>query len=79
MKVTLEFDGNEEREDLRMALDGYKWKLAMWDLDQRLRRTTKYDYGIISDGSATDTEREIAEKLREFIREILNDYNLNQD
>ncbi len=79
MKVILEFDGNEEQDDLRTALDGYKWKLAMWDLDQKLRTTTKYDYGILSDGSATETEREIAEKLREFIREILNDYNLKQD
>ena len=79
MKVIIEFDGNEEQDDLRTALDGYKWKLAMWDLDQKLRRTTKYDYSILSDGNATETEREIAEKLREFIREILNDYNLKQD
>ena len=79
MKVTIEFDGNEEQEDLRLALDGYKWKLAMWDLDQKLRSTTKYNYGIISEANATETEREIAEKLREFIREILNNYNLNQD
>ena len=79
MKVTIEFDGNEEQEDLRTALDGYKWKLAMWDLDQKLRSTTKYNYGILSEGDATETERKIAEKLREFIREILNNYNLNQD
>lgn len=79
MKVTIEFDGNEEQEDLRTALDGYKWKLVMWDLDQLLRKTTKYNYGILSEGDATETEREIAEKLREFIREILNDYNLKQD
>ena len=79
MKVIIEFDGNEEQDDLRTALDGYKWKLAMWDLDQKLRRTTKYEYGIISEETATETEREIAEKLREFIREILNDYNLKQD
>lgn len=79
MKVILEFDGNEEQDDLRTALDGYKWKLAMWDLDQKLRRTTKYNHGILSDGNATETEREIAEKLREFIREILNNYNLKQD
>lgn len=79
MKVTIEFDGNEEQEDLRTALDGYKWKLAMWDLDQKLRTTTKYDYGIISEKNATEIEKEVAEKLREFIREILSDYNLNQD
>ena len=79
MKVIIEFNGDEEQDDLRTALDGYKWKLAMWDLDQKLRTTTKYDYGILSDRTATETEKEIAEKLREFIREILNDYNLKQD
>ena len=79
MKVTIEFDGDEEQEDLRTALDGYKWKLAMWDLDQKLRATTKYDCGIISDKEATETEKEVAEKLREFIRELLSDYNLKQD
>jgi hypothetical protein len=26
-KVTLEFDSVEEAEDIRNALDGYKWKL----------------------------------------------------
>jgi hypothetical protein len=34
MKITLEFDSIEEQDDARVALDGYKWKLAMWDLDQ---------------------------------------------
>ena len=79
MKVILEFNGDEEQDDLRTALDGYKWKLAMWDLDQLLRTTTKYDYGILSDKEATETEKKVAEKLREFIRGILSDYNLNQD
>ena len=79
MKVILEFDGIEEQDNIREALDGYKWKSVVWDLDQRLRATTKYNHSVLSDESATETEREIAEKLREFIREILNDYNLNQD
>ena len=80
MKVTLEFDGEEEHEDLQLALTGYKWKLAMWDLDQELRKTTKYDCSILSsDRSTTEIEREVAEKLREFIRETLSDYNLNLD
>ena len=28
MKITLEFDGTEEQDDLQTALDGYKWKIA---------------------------------------------------
>ena len=78
MKVTLEFDGEEEQEDLQLALNGYKWKLAIWDLDQHLRETTKYGRSILSNnGESTEMEREVAEKLREFIRETLTEYNLN--
>ena len=41
MKVIIEYEF-EEQDDARVALDGYKWKLAMWDLDQTLRSTTKH-------------------------------------
>jgi len=44
MKVTIEFDGDEEKDELRTALDGYKWKGAVWDIDQKLREITKYGY-----------------------------------
>ena len=45
-KIILEFDSEEEKNDARVALDGYKWKIAMWDLDQLLRGTTKYGVSI---------------------------------
>ena len=45
MKITLEFK-DEDAEAALTALDGYKWKLAMWELDQLLRLTTKYDASI---------------------------------
>ena len=37
-KIILEFDSIEEKDDARMALDGVKWKVAMWELDQLLRK-----------------------------------------
>ena len=74
-KIILEFDSEEEKNDARTALDGYKWKLAMWDLDQKLRSATKY--GVIDNREATPEEQDMAYKVREFIRDILNDYNLN--
>jgi hypothetical protein len=40
-KIILEFDGIEEADDARTALDGVKWKIAMWDLDQWLRSQIK--------------------------------------
>ena len=80
MKITIEFDGIEEQDDARTALDGYKWRMAMWDLDQLLRSTTKYDVSLLKHNEqATKAEYEVAEKLREEIRDILEGYNLNLD
>jgi len=76
MKVIIEYEF-EEQDDARVALDGYKWKLAMWDLDQLLRSATKY--GSFERREATGVEQDMAEKLRDAIREILNEYNLNLD
>ena len=42
MKITLEFK-DEDAEEALTALDGYKWKLALWDLDQYLRSEIKYN------------------------------------
>ena len=76
-KIILEFNSEEEANDARTALDGYKWKLAMWDLDQKLRSATKY--GVIDNREATPEEQDMADKVRDFIRDILNDYHLNLD
>ena len=76
-KIILEFDAAEEEEDARTALDGYKWKLAMWDLDQALRSVTKYGASIINEGKqASEEEFEMVEKMREEIRGILSHYNI---
>jgi hypothetical protein len=69
-KIILEFNSVEEADDARDALDGYKWKLAMWDLDQELRNKVKYDETLPADVA------EAFELLRDKIRDILNDYNL---
>ena len=76
-KIILEFDSIEEQDDARMALDGIKWKVAMWELDQLLRSATKY--GTFDGREATGAEQDMAEALREHIRDILNESNLNLD
>jgi len=70
-KVTIEFDTVEEAEDIQNALNGYKWKLAMWDLDQMLRGYVKYDDNLSED------KYDAYVKVRELIRETLADYGLN--
>lgn len=77
-KIIIEFDSIEESQDARVALDAMKWKMAMWDLDQSLRGTTKYGASVLDKSKeATDEEMNIANKYRDILREILNDYNLN--
>lgn len=76
-KIILEFDSYEEKDEARTALDAYKWKGAVWDLDQKLREITKYGY--VDKKEATDQERDLADRLRTELREILEDYNLNLD
>ena len=79
-KVTIEFDTVEEAQDIRDALDGYKWKLAVWDLDQKLRDTTKYGASLIgTKPGASVEEQDVAEKVRDLIREYLSDYNLKME
>ena len=77
MKITIEY---EEADEARDALDGYKWKLAVWDLDQLLRSTTKYGTSIIDQNTeASADEVETAYKIREKIQDILNNYGLKLD
>jgi hypothetical protein len=79
-KIILEFDGVEEAQDARTALDGIRWKSSMWDLDQKLRNTTKHGISILATNKeASDIEIEVAEKYREVIREILEIYSLHID
>ena len=78
-KVILEFDSVEEQDEIQSALNGYKWKLVVWDLDQMLRSTTKYNVSHIGNSGACDVEDAVAEKYREMIREILNGYGLTLD
>ena len=77
MKMILEYDCEEEADDARVALDGYKWKMAMWELDQLLRSATKY--GSFERREATSEEMDMADKIRDAIRDILNEHNLNLD
>jgi len=77
-KIIIEFDSVEESHDARVALDGYKWKMAMWDLDQILRSTVKHGVSVTDRSKeASSEEMDVADKIREEIRDILHGYGLN--
>ena len=75
-KVIIEFDVAEEAHDIQVALDGWKYKHLIWELDQRLRGVTKYGAALTGNGEATETEREVCSKLRDILREMLQEDNL---
>ena len=72
MKITLEFK-DEDAEEALTALDGYKWKLALWDLDQYLRSEIKYNADL------TEQAYEALEDCRTKIVRLLDEYNLKLD
>ena len=77
-KIILEFDSIEESYEARIAIDAMKWKMAIYDLDQKLRDTVKYNASLLENKqTATDEEFEIAESLRAEIRHILDGYGLS--
>jgi hypothetical protein len=79
-KVILEFDSIEEATEIRDALDGSNWKLAVWNLDRKLRDTTKHGVSLIgTKPKASDEEQDVVEKVRDLIREFLSDYNLEME
>ncbi len=77
-KIILEFDSVDEAVEAQTALDGHKWKAAMWDLDQKLRSTTKFGISsIYRESEAPEVEVDIAEKYREILRDVLQGYGIN--
>jgi len=72
-KVTLEFDLIEEREDMEAAINGWKWKMIVWDLDQHLRSELKYNNKL------TGEAYEAVEKIRERLHELKNESVLSLD
>ena len=75
-KVTIEFDRVEEAEELRTALDGSKYKMLLWEIDQKLRSVHKYGSAIEGSGEATEAEMDVCYRIREYIRQELQESNL---
>lgn len=78
MKAILKFDFEKENSDdysdFQDAINGTKFRLAVWELDQWLRRETKY----APDGTSDDTYNAL-QSCRDKLHEILNESNLNLD
>ena len=65
--ATLTFD---DENDLLTAINGYKFKLALWQLDQFLRSEMKYNDKL------TEEQYDYAEIIRNKLHEFINDFNV---
>jgi hypothetical protein len=72
MKAILEFDDESELMD---AINGYKWRIAVWELDQDLRGIVKHGY--FGNREATEAEIEMADYCRTKLRQLISDDGLN--
>jgi hypothetical protein len=72
MKAILEFDLNEERAEFELVVNANKWYCVAWDIDQELRRRTKY-------ASDEDDEKvvEALYQFRETVGEIMSKYGVD--
>lgn len=77
-ELLLKFNLPEESIEMETAVNGSKWKNIVWNLDQKLRSVVKYRSSIIDpQKEATECEIEVADELREVIRNMLQEESLN--
>ena len=73
MKATITFNLPDEAQEFRTAIDGWKWKSALNELNEELRSKVKWDNNM------SEEHREAYQQVREKITVILNENNLRLD
>ena len=71
MKATLEYKLPDEQEEFQDAVNGAKWKYAMWKLDNELRSLIKH-----APDSMPELEHETYQKIRTTLHRIINQNDL---
>ena len=68
-KLILKFDIPKEERDANFALKGGEYFVVLHDIDQKLRDITKYSNNPFAGGKATEEQIQLAEQIREYLRE----------
>jgi len=71
MEAILKFNLPDDQEDFNIALDGGKWALSMWEMNNWLRSQIKHP----PEGMSDDTYKAF-EDARDQLYEILNENQL---
>ena len=67
-KIILEFDSLEDADEIKDCMNGSKWRMLVTELDNYYRNIYKH--------SDNEEEIEMAEKVRDKLRELLDDHEL---
>ncbi len=68
MKAILEFNCPDEKSELQLAIDGFKWKIVVEDVDRILRNKIKYE----------NQETIYIEEVRNMITEVIKNWELRE-
>ena len=66
MKTTIEFNLPEDQEEMRLAMNGAKYRQALSEFDEHLRARIKY-------GQISEEEGLILQDIRSKLYEIMSD------
>jgi len=58
----------EEREEYENAINGYKYRRVLWDLDQHLREITKH--GSVNGREYSESEQELVQLIRDELIDL---------
>ena len=68
-KLILKFDIPEETAEANIAIKANEYFVVLHDIDQKLRDITKYNNNPFSGKPATEEQIQLAEQIREYLRE----------
>lgn len=68
-KLKLKFKLPEEQSEANLAIKGGEYFAVLHDIDQKLRDITKYNNNPFAGGKATEEQIQLAEQIREYLRE----------
>ena len=68
-KLKLKFKLPKEEAEANFALKGSDYFVVIHNLDQQLRDITNYENNPFNGGKATEEQIQLAEQIREYLRE----------
>ena len=73
MEAILKFNLPDEQPEFDNAVNGWKWFVVTWELDQHLRSQLKYNDEL------TEEQYDALQEVRDKLWEIVNEHSLSFD